>query len=97
MLAIEIDNKWVPISGYTDFFIDKSEEGEESLSFDIHKDNSFYQYMRSLVRLKSDDNIYSIIGANKPAEVATITAELDMSEWKTEHFTKCAEISALQT
>ena len=67
MLAIEIDNKWVPISGYTDFFIDKSEEGEESLSFDIHKDNSFYQYMRSLVRLKSDDNIYSIIGANKPA------------------------------
>ena len=26
MLAIEIDNKWVPISGYTDFFIDKSEK-----------------------------------------------------------------------
>lgn len=97
MLAIELEQGWVPLSGFTDYYVEKNEEGEESLSFDIHKENILYQNMKSLVRIKSDTNIYSIISNNKPAEIATITAELDMNEWKTEHFLKCSDIPALQT
>jgi len=97
MLAIKIDNEWTPITGYSEFYISKSENGAETLSFDISKTHPLFDKIKTEMLIRTDDNEYLVTGINLPSTIATITGELNLQEWKQEFYFKCSDIPALST
>lgn len=97
MLAIKIENEWTPITGYSEFYISKSENGTETLSFDISKMHPLFNKIKTEMLIQTDDNEYLVTGINLPSTIATITGELNLQEWKQEFYFKCSDIPALST
>lgn len=97
MLSIKTQDGWLPLNGYSDYYIEKTKDGTEVLSFDISKSNPLFEKIKSEVLIRSDENEYIITGINLPSVTATITCGLNMHEWKQGFYFKSSDIPALAT
>lgn len=57
-------------------------DGEQELSFDISPIDNNYSFIDERSKFIYKDNRYRVIKINKRRNIATITAALDMNEWK---------------
>ena len=97
MLSVKTQDGWLPITVATNAYVEKDEEGEETLSFDVPPDSELFMYLKTEAEVRTEDNLYLIKGVNKLITQATITCELDMDDWKASYYLKTADIAALQT
>lgn len=97
MLSVKTQDGWLPITVATNAYVEKDEEGEETLSFDVPPDSELFTYLKTEAEVRTEDNLYLIKGVNKLITQATITCELDMDDWKASYYLKTADIAALQT
>lgn len=82
MLLIKTAQGYLPLENRTNFSITTEYEGEQSLSFDIQPSDSNFTYLKEESSLRFEDNDFLIKSINQRKEIATITAEIDMDEWK---------------
>lgn len=97
MLSVKTQDGWLPITGYENYYIEKTEDGTEMLSFDISKGHPLFEKLKSEMLIRNNDNEFIITGVNLPSTIATITGELNLHEWKQEFYFKCSDIPALST
>lgn len=97
MLSVKTQDGWLPITVTTNAYVEKDEEGEETLSFDVPPDSELFTYLKTEAEVRTEDNLYLIKGVNKLITQATITCELNMDDWKASYYLKTADIAALQT
>lgn len=97
MLSVKTQDGWLPITVATNAYVEKDEEGEETLSFDVPPDSELFTYLKTEAEVRTEDNLYLIKGVNKLITQATITCELNMDDWKESYYLKTADIAALQT
>ncbi|MFR2739303.1 MAG: phage tail spike protein [[Clostridium] innocuum] len=97
MLSVKTQDGWLPITVATNAYVEKDEEGEETLSFDVPPDSELFTYLKTEAEVRTEDNLYLIKGVNKLITQATITCELNMDDWKASYYLKTADIAALQT
>lgn len=97
MLSVKTQDGWLPITVATNAFVEKDEEGDETLSFDVPPDSELFTYLKTEAEVRTEDNLYLIKGVNKLITQATITCELNMDDWKASYYLKTADIVALQT
>ena len=97
MLSVKTQDGWLPITVATNAYVEKDEEGDETLSFDIPPDSELFTYLKTEVEVRTEDNLYLIKGVNKLITQATVTCELNMDDWKESYYLKTVDISALQT
>ncbi len=82
MLDIYTDSGWLPVIDYKDYYTDYEYDGTQVLSFDLHVDSEFLQYIKNEVIIRNEDNLYVIKTVNKRKTQCSVTAELYMDEWK---------------
>ena len=97
MLNVKTQDGWLPITVATNAYVEKDEEGDETLSFDVPPDSDLFTYLKTEAEVRTEDNLYLIKGVNKLITQATITCELNMDDWKASYYLKTADIPALQT
>ena len=97
MLSVKTQDGWLPITVATNAYVEKDEEGDETLSFDVPPDSDLFTYLKTEAEVRTEDNLYLIKGVNKLITQATITCELNMDDWKASYYLKTADIPALQT
>lgn len=97
MLSVKTQDGWLPITVATNAYVEKDEEGDETLAFDIPPDSELFTYLKTEAEVRTEDNLYLIKGVNKLITQATITCELNMDDWKESYYLKTSDISALQT
>ncbi len=88
MLSVKTQDGWLPITVATNAYVEKDEEGEETLSFDVPPDSELFTYLKTEAEVRTEDNLYLIKGVNKLITQATITCELDMDDWKASYYLK---------
>ena len=82
MLDIYTDSGWLPVIDYKDYYTDYEYDGTQVLSFDLHVDSEFLQYIKNEVIIRNEENLYVIKTVNKRKTQCSVTAELYMDEWK---------------
>lgn len=82
MLDIYTDSGWFPVIDYKDYYTDYEYDGTQVLSFDLHVDSEFLQYIKNEVIIRNEENLYVIKTVNKRKTQCSVTAELYMDEWK---------------
>lgn len=82
MLDIYTDSGWLPVIDYKDYYTDYEYDGTQVLSFDLHVDSEFLQYIKNEVMIRNEENLYVIKTVNKRKTQCSVTAELYMDEWK---------------
>lgn len=84
MLSVKTDNGYLPIVDKHNFSIIYDYEGGQTLSFDISPRSEIYKHVKEKTKLKYGDNIYNIRKINKRKKISTVTAEIDLNDWKQE-------------
>lgn len=97
MISVKTQEGWLPITVVSNAYVEKNEEGDETLSFDVPPESDLFTYLKVEAEVRTDDNLYLIKGVNKLITQATITCELNMDDWKESYYLKTADIAALQT
>lgn len=82
MLYIKTNKGWFPIENRQNFCIITDYEGAHSLSFDIATADKNFNSLKEEALLKFEDNIYIIKTINRRKKIASISAVLDMDDWK---------------
>lgn len=82
MLSIKTTKGYIPLENRDNFNIVYSYEGEQTLSFDVSCNDTFFSYLHVKGKLRYKDNRYNITKMNKRRSIASFQAELDLNEWK---------------
>ncbi|WP_416326142.1 hypothetical protein [[Eubacterium] hominis] len=82
MLYMKTDKGYILLDNVENLSIVYDYEGEQELSFDISPFDKQYQILEERSKFIYKDNRFRVIKINKRREVATITAILDLNEWK---------------
>lgn len=82
MLQIKTEKGDRSLEERSNFNITYAYEGEQTLSFDISTQDRNYRFLQNRGKLLYRDNRYNILKINKRKALTSISAELDMNEWK---------------
>lgn len=97
MLSIKTNNDWLPIISQQNYFIEQNEEGVQMLSFDLSKNDESLASIHTETLVRNENNEWIVKGINLPSNIATITCDLNMKDWKTGHYLKTKDIPQIQT
>lgn len=84
MIIIHNGSEKIPLTEYQKdtFFVTKSYGGLSSLQFDINPKASQYKYLAEETRLEYDGKYYNVKTINERSNISTVTAELDIDDFK---------------
>lgn len=82
MLHIKTNKGWFPLENRQKFSIETTYEGDQLLAFDIATNDDYAKYIKEEANLLFEDNIYTIKNINRRKHLISVTAEIDMWEWK---------------
>lgn len=86
MLTLKTNNGLVPITKRSNFNIIFGYEGEQTLSFDIFRQDSMYPNITERGILYFRDNEYKINKINRRKQKSTITSTICLDDWKKDFF-----------
>lgn len=84
MIIIHNGSEKTPLTEYQKdtFFVTKSYGGLSSLQFDINPKASRYKYIAEETRIEYDGKYYNVKTINERSNISTVTAELDIDDFK---------------
>lgn len=83
MLQAYINDNWVPIINRSNYYIDHSYEGHETLSFSLSVNDELSNLLVEEMQVKEDlKNIYILKKINRLSSSVTYDCELDLSDFK---------------
>lgn len=82
MLSVYTDKGYMPINNRSDFDIVYDYEGGQTLSFDIPTSDEIYSFLYEENLLHYDDNEFKINKINQRKTKSTVTAVLNLDDWK---------------
>lgn len=82
MVTVKTETGFHPLENRENFNIVYDYEGNQELSFDISPADQSFRFLHENKKLRYGDNQYQIVRINKRKTIATITALLDLNEWK---------------
>lgn len=86
MLSLYTKKGWKPISKRTNFNVLYEYEGEQTLSFDIYKNDDLYKEIEEESRIEFEENYFKVKIINQRSKISTIQCILDLTEWHSSFF-----------
>lgn len=96
MLKLLINNDWLPVVDYQNYFIDIDEEGNQSMQFDMVLNDTYYKISHESI-IQDDYNRWIVKSINQLTASATIICALDLDDWYADYYLRSADDVRLQT